>query len=73
MPLEKIESPLPGKILSIKTKVGDKISEGQEVISIEAMKMENPLISPVDGVVKEINVSIGTVVKAGETLLTIEY
>ena len=73
MPLEKMEAPLPGKILNIKANVGDKVSEGDEVLSIEAMKMENPLMSPVNGVVKEINVTKGQAVKAGDSLAVIEY
>jgi biotin carboxyl carrier protein len=73
MPVEKIEAPLPGKILNIKANVGDKVTEGQELLSIEAMKMENPLMSPVNGAVREISVTVGKAVKAGETLLTIEY
>ena len=73
MALEKMEAPLPGKILNIKANVGDKVKEGDEVLSIEAMKMENPLMSPVNGVVKEINVAKGQAVKAGDTLAVIEY
>jgi biotin carboxyl carrier protein len=73
MPLEKMEAPLPGKILNIKANVGDKVSEGDEILSIEAMKMENPLMSPVKGVVKEINVTKGQAVKAGDNLAVIEY
>ena len=73
MPLEKMEAPLPGKILNIKANVGDKVSDGDEILSIEAMKMENPLMSPVKGVVKEINVTKGQAVKAGDILAVIEY
>jgi biotin carboxyl carrier protein len=73
MPLEKMEAPLPGKILNIKVNAGDKVSEGDEVLSIEAMKMENPLMSPVKGTVKEINVTKGQAVKAGDVLAVIEY
>ena len=73
MALEKIESPLPGKILDIKLNPGDKVTEGDEVLTIEAMKMENPLMSPVDGTVKEINVTKGQAVQAGDVLATIEY
>jgi glutaconyl-CoA/methylmalonyl-CoA decarboxylase subunit gamma len=73
MPLEKMEAPLPGKILNIKANVGDKVSEGDEILSIEAMKMENPLMAPVNGVVKEINVTKGQTVKAGDNLAVIEY
>ncbi len=73
MPQEKIESPLPGKILSVKVKVGDKVAEGDELFSIEAMKMENPIMSPVDGVVKEISAAQGQSVKSGDVLAVVEY
>ena len=73
MPQEKMEAPLPGKILGVKVKVGDKVAEGDEIVSIEAMKMENPLMSPVSGVVKELSVTVGQAVKAGEVLAVIEY
>jgi biotin carboxyl carrier protein len=73
MALEKIEAPLPGKIIGIKVKVGDKVAEGDEMISIEAMKMENPIMSTVSGTVKEINVAAGQAVKAGDVLASVEY
>ena len=73
MPLEKMEAPLPGKILNIKLNAGDKVKEGDEVLSIEAMKMENPLMSPVNGTIKEISVTKGQAVKAGDIMVTIEY
>ncbi|HJX03421.1 MAG TPA: biotin/lipoyl-containing protein [Dehalococcoidia bacterium] len=73
MPQEKMEAPLPGKILSVKVKAGDKVAEGDELLSIEAMKMENPILSPVSGEVKEVNVTQGQSVKAGDILALIEY
>ncbi len=73
MPQEKMEAPLPGKILNVKVKVGDKVVEGDELLSIEAMKMENPILSPVSGEVKEVNVTQGQSVKAGDILALIEY
>ena len=73
MALEKIEAPLPGKILRVNIKPGDKISEFDEVCVIEAMKMENPIVSTVSGTAKEVLVSVGKVVKVGEVLAIIEY
>ncbi len=72
MALEKIEAPLPGKILKVNVKPGDKVAEMDEVFVIEAMKMENPIISPVSGLVKEVPVTVGKAVKAGEVLAVIE-
>jgi biotin carboxyl carrier protein len=73
MALEKIEAPLPGKILRVTIKPGDKISELDEVCVIEAMKMENPIFSTVAGTAKEVLVSVGKVVKVGEVLAIVEY
>ena len=73
MALEKIEAPLPGKVISVSVKPGDKIAELAEICVIEAMKMENPILATVSGQVKEILVSAGKVVKAGELIAVIEY
>lgn len=73
MPQERIEAPLPGKILDVKVNIGDKVAEGDELCSIEAMKMENPILSPVSGTVKEASISKGQSVKANDILFVIEY
>jgi len=73
MALEQIEAPLPGKVLSVKVKPGDQVAEFGEICVIEAMKMENPILATVSGVVKEIKVSAGQVLKAGELIAVIEY
>ena len=73
MASENIEAPLPGKIIKVNVKPGDKVAEMDEVFVIEAMKMENPIISPVSGSVKEVSATVGKVVKAGEVLAIIEY
>ncbi len=73
MALEKIEAPLPGKVISVKIKPGDKVAEFAEVCVIEAMKMENPILATVSGEVKEVLISAGKVVKAGEVIAVIEY
>jgi len=73
MPLENVEAPLPGKVLSVKVKPGDKVAEYDEICMIEAMKMENPIVAPVSGTVKEVQVAAGSVVKTGDVIATIEY
>jgi biotin carboxyl carrier protein len=73
MALEKVEAPLPGKVISVSIKPGDKIAEFDEICIIEAMKMENPILATVSGVVKDVLVASGKVVKAGEVLTVIEY
>jgi len=68
----KVTAPMPGTILSIKKKVGDKIQKGDVLMILEAMKMENEIIAPEDGVVTSIDISEGASVNTGDILLTYE-
>jgi 3-methylcrotonyl-CoA carboxylase alpha subunit len=67
-----LSSPMPGRIVKIFVEVGDKISKGQELLVVEAMKMENKIISPFDGVVKDIFYSAGDQIEANVPLMEIE-
>lgn len=73
MSQERVEAPLPGKVLSVSVKSGDNVAEGDEICIIEAMKMENPVMAPVSGKLVEVSVSEGQTVKAGDSLAVIEY
>jgi biotin carboxyl carrier protein len=73
MPLEVIEAPLPGKILQVNVTVGNTVEEGGVVCTLEAMKMENPIMSPVKGSVTEVAVTPEQTVKTGDKLAVIEY
>lgn len=66
-----VTSPLPGNVLSVNVSVGDAVKAGQLLVLIEAMKMENEILAPADGIVKQILVSKGAVVATGDTLLVI--
>ncbi|PKK86598.1 MAG: oxaloacetate decarboxylase subunit alpha [Thermoplasmata archaeon HGW-Thermoplasmata-1] len=66
-----VKAPLPGKVLRIATRVGAQVKRGSPLVVLEAMKMENEVASPFDGVVKSVNVSEGSSVGAGETLVVI--
>lgn len=66
-----IKSPLPGTIMDINVNVGDKVSVGQRLLVLEAMKMENGIDSDVSGTIKEIKVRKGDAVLEGDVLLTI--
>lgn len=68
---EKIEAPMPGNILDVPVKVGDVVKKGQVLLILEAMKMENEIVSPVDGKVVSVNVSKGQTVNAGDALIQI--
>jgi len=67
-----VESPMPGTILSISVSEGDSVSNGDVLLVLEAMKMENEITSEVDGTVASINVKNGAAVDAGEVLVVIE-
>jgi biotin carboxyl carrier protein len=63
---------MPGKVVKLAVAPGSAVSEGQGVVILEAMKMENQIPSPIDGVVTEIAVSEGQTVEAGATLFVVE-
>lgn len=68
----EVRAPMPGSIVDILVKVGDRVKEEDELIILEAMKMENPIFAPADGVVKEIKVKIKDVVEVDHVLLILE-
>ena len=67
----EVLAPMEGKISKITVKVGDKIAEDDELLLLEALKMDNPICSTVGGVVKEIKVNVGDEVIADQTLVVI--
>ncbi len=66
-----VKAPMPGRIVRVLAIVGERVSAGQEVAIIEAMKMENALRAPRDGTVTEIVVAAGDAVDAGAVILVI--
>jgi pyruvate carboxylase subunit B len=72
LPTGAVVSTMQGMILAVKVKVGDKVKEGDLLMTIEAMKMQNQVIAPHRGVVKEIFTFQGEVVNAGDILLVVE-
>lgn len=67
----KVNSPMPGKILSLKASVGQAIKKGEVILILEAMKMENEIVATDDGTIASINVTAGQSVEAGDLLATI--
>jgi biotin carboxyl carrier protein len=67
----KVNSPMPGKILALKTNPGQTVKKGEVVLILEAMKMENEIVSPQDGSIASINVTAGQSVEAGDLLFTL--
>ncbi len=67
----KVTAPMPGTILDIKVSVGDKVKENSVVVVLEAMKMENEIVTPSAGTVASVNVTKGASVNSGDVLITI--
>lgn len=65
-------APLPGVVLSISVKKGDKVKKGQGLVKLVAMKMENEVIAPIDGTVKEIYAKKDIGVNKGDVLVLVE-
>lgn len=65
-------SPMPGSIIKVLVSVGDKVSKNQPLVIVEAMKMENEVISQTDAIVKSIFVETGQQVDAGQLLVELE-
>ncbi len=67
-----LSSPMPGRVVKLLVKEGDKVIKGQDLVVIEAMKMENKLSSPFDGVISKIFYDVGNQVEANIPLMEIE-
>lgn len=70
--LKSVLSPLPGVILEIKVKEGDKIAKGSTVLVMEAMKMENNIASEFEGVVTAVKVKTGQSVLQNDVLVEVQ-
>ena len=70
--MSEISSPMGGKIIDVKVKEGDTVNEGDEVIILEAMKMELPVVANESGTVKEVKCSKGDAVEAEAVLVVLE-
>ncbi len=67
-----VRAPLPGKIIDLRVKAGDKVSKGQPLLVLEAMKMEHTLAAPADGTVKTVRYAVGEQVAEGAELVEFE-
>lgn len=66
---DEISTPMPGKVVKILVKKGDKVTAKQPLVIVESMKMENEIKSPTDGKVKSIHFGPGDLVKPGQTII----
>jgi len=69
---QTVTAEMPGKVVKVAVPAGELVREGQGVVVVEAMKMENEIPSPIAGLVREIAVSEGQTVEAGTPLFTVE-
>lgn len=67
----KVEAPMPGSVLQVMVKNGDKVNKGDKLLVFESMKMENDLLADVAGTVANLSVSVGSTIQAGATILEI--
>lgn len=67
-----VRAPMPGTIVKIEVKAGDKVTRGQHLLALEAMKMKNSIKSPVDAVVKAVLVNDGQKVQYNDMLVSFE-
>ncbi len=70
--ISEIKTAMPGKLVRILTEIGAEIKQGEGVLVVEAMKMQNEMKAPKDGIIKEIRFVEGATVNAGDILAIIE-
>ena len=69
---DEIKAPLPGKVVALTVKPGQRVSKGEALATLEAMKMEHALKAPRDGVVAQVLAELGASVRQGEVLIALE-
>lgn len=67
-----VKAPMPGRVVKVLVKPGDAVEAGQSLIILEAMKMENEVLSPGEGQVRTVSVSVGQAVETGHVLAEID-
>lgn len=70
--INSIKAPMPGLILEINVEVGDEVKENDNLLILEAMKMENVITSPRDGIIKSISVNQSDAVEKNQLLIEFE-
>jgi biotin carboxyl carrier protein len=68
--VNEVNAPMPGAILEVSVEAGQEVQEGDKLIVLEAMKMENIIKSPTAGIVSSVSVSVGDNVEKGQSLIT---
>ena len=69
---QEIRAPMPGKVIAVLVSEGERVDQGQALLVVEAMKMQNELRSPRDGAVSAVHVAAGDSVSSGDALVVVE-
>jgi propionyl-CoA carboxylase alpha chain len=72
LPAGSLTAPMPGQVVAVRVGKGDRVAAGQQLLALEAMKMEHAVLAPADGVVAELRVTTGSQVDAGDVLAVID-
>ena len=72
LPAGSLTAPMPGQVVAVRVAKGDRVTAGQQLLALEAMKMEHAVLAPADGVLAELRVTTGSQVDAGDVLAVIE-
>lgn len=67
-----LEAPMPGRVIAVRVSPGQRVSRGEEVLIVEAMKMENSIRAPRDGTVRCVSVAVGDSVTPGVVLVELD-
>jgi pyruvate carboxylase subunit B len=69
---KKVVAFIPGNIVAVSVKKGSKVALNDKIIGLEAMKMINQVVAPIDGVVKKVHVKVGDIVSKNQLLIELE-
>lgn len=70
--MAEVTMPMNGKVINVLVNIGDSVQEDQDLVIIEAMKMELPIVAVASGAIKEIKVKVGDSYQVGDVLVIIE-
>jgi biotin carboxyl carrier protein len=68
----QLKAPMPGRVVKVLIKVGERVERGAPIVIVEAMKMENEMHAPASGTVLKVHVAEGATVDAGQLLVELE-